>query len=162
MRTVLFPALLFMLCTIQNCSTPNRFQSFRKPSKNPQQALLYIYRPYQTTYVIWRYRVRLYRYDGDYRTAKSPTLVKEYKIADGEFVFHRLSAGFYRIEMPDFKQTFQILHLLPGEESFHQITFYSTAFLKPAEAIIQTTSKEEAAGELLNFNRMKEHPLSDP
>ena len=151
---------ILIILFASSCRSSEVFKQFEEI--NPNSSVLYILRPYQDVLVLNKYFIEVYKYKDDFKKSPEQKLIFKSKIKDGEYIILRLSEGYYRIAIPHFKNTFQILLIKNNEEYFYQVNFYSKGFMYFPEAFLNKITKKDAAERLLEFNRMKKHPQSLP
>ena len=122
-------------------------------SKN-SSARIYIYRPYQNTLSLWKYRIELYKFRDDYRKSMDKDRVDGVELKNGEYAVFDLDQGFYYIEMPAFKDAFKIVNLKSRSEYFYKIEFFNTGFLKRADVYIRQKEKWQAEEDLSMYGGM--------
>ena len=140
---------LFIAFSLSFCASREKFVKVDSPE--PGMGRLFIYRPFRNVLVMSRYKILLYKYSGDFRNSHFGKPVTKYVMKNGTFVSLSLTPGYYRIEMPRFRNTFKIILVKAGETGYYNVVFYSKGRMGNADAFIKEETPEDAVFEMLRY-----------
>lgn len=139
------------------CSSGKEFQRFARTDETG----LYILRPNSPVLAIYSFDVDLYRYPGHFSQG-GETLAKSVSLHTGEYIYLKLTPGFYLIHLKEQEGHRHILHIRSGQTSIRSIEIFNRAPFSRADIRIIELDREQAAAFLITeAGRMYAHTQSE-
>ncbi|PKL32020.1 MAG: hypothetical protein CVV45_14840 [Spirochaetae bacterium HGW-Spirochaetae-10] len=139
------------------CSSAREFQRFARTDETG----LYILRPNSPILAIYSFDVDIYRYPGHFSEG-GETLAKSASLHTGEYIYLKLTPGFYLIHLKEQEGHKHILHIRNGQTSIRSVEIFNRGLFSRADIRIVELDREQAAGFLITeAGRMYAHPQSE-
>ena len=144
---------------IAGCSTGREFQMFQPATVNTSG--LYLLRPNSPALALYSFRIDLYKFNGHFKDNDSQ-LLTSFSLHTGEYIYLKLSPGFYLIHLNERSEHRHIINLESGNTYYTAIDIFNTGMFSLAELRIIEMDREEAANELITqAGRMYAHEASE-
>jgi len=128
----------------------------------PEEGGVYVYRPYENVLLFNKYKVIVYKYSGNFmEKGVDPVFLKSYTLKNGSFIALSLAPGYYKLVMPQFKDTFKIIHVKAGNVYYYKIIFFARGFFKKADSFIQEKEQYDAVEEMLRYGGLVKKDTPD-
>jgi len=150
---------LLIYSTFLSCAEEIRFRQLKKTSEDFVN--LYVMRPAVPTLGIWSYTLQIYKYDGHFKNQKTPKLLKEVNIENGEYLFLRLQTGYYKLSIKQFSDSARIVRFEKNTEAFLHFYIFAESYFSKSEIFLKNVTKEEALSILLEHNHLLKNKSSE-
>jgi hypothetical protein len=147
---------VFIIITILNCVSPNKFQKIQKLDSN--KANLYLLRSPNPTLGLYKFNISIYKFEGNFKN-DTYNLYQSINLDNSEYCFLRLEESYYNIKISK-EDLSKIIYLENGKDYYFNFEIINRGFFSLPEYFLKGISKEEATKLLLEFNKMDRCSIS--